>query len=147
MTIQLERLSPRELDALITKAKKRKSALGKRKPVAAVRRKVAALAKAEGYTIDELFGTAKAAPKPRKAAGRPPGTGRLPLTTERGMIGSEPSTRRLSPSITSSSELIRRACRSATRIPPNSSASTPKPARPLNFIFAAISGSEGIRAS
>ena len=48
MTIQLERLSPRELDALITKAKKRKSALGKRKPVAAVRRKVAALAKAEG---------------------------------------------------------------------------------------------------
>ena len=69
MTIQLERLSPRELDALITKAKKRKSALGKRKPVAAVRRKVAALAKAEGYTIDELFGTAKAAPKPRKAAG------------------------------------------------------------------------------
>ena len=69
MTIQLERLSPRELDALITKAKKPKSALGKRKPVAAVRRKVAALAKAEGYTIDELFGTAKAAPKPRKAAG------------------------------------------------------------------------------
>ena len=69
MTIQLERLSPRELDALITKAKKRKSALGKRKPVAAVRRKVAALAKAEGYTIDELFGTAKTAPKPRKAAG------------------------------------------------------------------------------
>jgi len=72
MTIELERLSPRELDALINKAKKRKTVLGKRKPIAAVRRKVAALAKAEGYTIDELFGTggatASRAPKARKAA-------------------------------------------------------------------------------
>ena len=69
MSIELERLSARELDTLITKAKKRKSALGKRKPVAVVRRKVAALAKSEGYSIDELFGGAKAAPKARKAAG------------------------------------------------------------------------------
>lgn len=68
MTIEIERLSARELDALIHKAKKRKSALGKRKPAAAVRRKVMALAKSEGYTIDELFGGAKAAPKARKAA-------------------------------------------------------------------------------
>ena len=68
MTIQLERLSARELDALIIKAKKRKTVLGKRKPVASVRRKVAALAKAEGYAIDELFGGAKPAPAARKAA-------------------------------------------------------------------------------
>jgi DNA-binding protein H-NS len=72
MTIELDRLSPRELDALISQAKKRKTTLGKRKPVALVRRKVTALAKAEGYTIDELFGSTKA----HKAAGAPrkPGT-------------------------------------------------------------------------
>ena len=69
MSIDLNGLSARELESLIAQAKKRKTTLSKRKPVAAVRRKVAALAKAEGYTIDELFGTAKAAPKPRKAAG------------------------------------------------------------------------------
>ena len=69
MSIELERLSARDLDTLITKAKQRKSELGKRKPVAVVRRKVAALAKSEGYSIDELFGGAKAAPKARKAAG------------------------------------------------------------------------------
>ena len=68
MTIDLDRLSPRELDALINKAKKRKTTLGKRKPVALVRRKVVALAKAEGYTVDELFGAAKPAPAARKAA-------------------------------------------------------------------------------
>ena len=71
MTIDLDRLSPRELDALINQAKKRKTTLGKRKPIALVRRKVAALAKAEGYTVDELFGGAKAAPTARKAAGTP----------------------------------------------------------------------------
>lgn len=67
MTIDLDRLSPRELDALISKAKKRKTTLGKRKPVAAVRRKVLAVAKAEGYSIDELFGTARAGAAPKVA--------------------------------------------------------------------------------
>jgi DNA-binding protein H-NS len=71
MTIELDRLSPRELDALISQAKKRKSTLGKRKPVALVRRKVIALAKAEGYSIDELFGSAKSAPNARKPASAP----------------------------------------------------------------------------
>lgn len=71
MTIELDRLSPRELDALISQAKKRKTTLGKRKPIALVRRKVTALAKAEGYTIDELFGSAKPAPKTRKPASAP----------------------------------------------------------------------------
>ena len=61
MTIDLNALSSRELDALINQAKKRKTTLTKRKPVATVRSKLTALAKAEGYTIAELFGgTAKA---------------------------------------------------------------------------------------
>ena len=68
MTIDLDKLSARELDTLINQAKKRKTTLGKRKPVAAVRRKVAALAKSEGYSIEELFGGAKPAPRARKAA-------------------------------------------------------------------------------
>ena len=43
MTIDIDRLSARDLDTLISKAKKRKTTLGTRKPVATVRRKVAAL--------------------------------------------------------------------------------------------------------
>ena len=72
MTIDLANLSSKELDTLITKAKKRKVALKKRKPAATVRRKINALAKAEGYTVAELFGTGAAparaakAPKPAK---------------------------------------------------------------------------------
>lgn len=73
MTIDLATLSSKELDTLITKAKKRKVALKKRKPAAAVRRKINALAKAEGYTVAELFGGAgatagRATRAPRKAA-------------------------------------------------------------------------------
>ena len=56
MSIDLNRLSPKELDALISQAKKRKTTLSKRKPIALVRRKLTQLAKAEGYGIDELFG-------------------------------------------------------------------------------------------
>jgi len=85
MSIDLNNLSQKELDALITKAKKRKTALGKRKPAATVRRKVTALAKAEGYTIGELFGAGGATAtrtrtraatgtrKPRKAASKAKG--------------------------------------------------------------------------
>ena len=73
-SIDLEGLSAKQLEAVIAKAKKRQSALNKRKPAAGVRRKLVALARAEGYTIAELFGTgasaATAAPKPRKAAGK-----------------------------------------------------------------------------
>ena len=73
MTIDLASLSSKELDTLITKAKKRKVALKKRKPAAAVRRKINALAKAEGYTVAELFGGAaagagRATRAPRKAS-------------------------------------------------------------------------------
>ena len=73
MTIDLGTLSSKELDTLINKAKKRKTALKKRKPAAAVRRKINALAKAEGYTVAELFGGAaagagRATRAPRKAS-------------------------------------------------------------------------------
>jgi DNA-binding protein H-NS len=61
MSIDLSRLSAKELDALIQQAKKRKTTLSKRKPIAVVRSKLAQLAKAEGYSIAELFGGA--APK------------------------------------------------------------------------------------
>lgn len=81
MSVDLNSLSQKELDSLITKARKRKTALAKRKPAGSVRRKVAALAKAEGYTIEELFGAggatrsraATGTRKPRKAASKAKG--------------------------------------------------------------------------
>ncbi len=57
MSIDLKALSTKQLDTLISKARKLKTNLAKRKPAATVRRKITALAKSEGYTIDELFGT------------------------------------------------------------------------------------------
>lgn len=64
MSIDLAGLSPKELDALIAQAKKRRDTLSKRKPIATVRSKLTQLARAEGYTIAELFGrAAPAAPK------------------------------------------------------------------------------------
>lgn len=73
MTIDLDTLSSKELDSLITKAKKRKVALKKRKPAATVRRRINALAKSEGYTVAELFGgggagNGRAGRAPRKAS-------------------------------------------------------------------------------
>ena len=80
MPVDLTTLSPRELDALITKAKKRKTTLKKRKPIATVRARLKAAATAEGYTIEELFGTSgggaaratRAAKAPRKLGKVPP---------------------------------------------------------------------------
>lgn len=70
MSIDLNSLSAKQLEALINQAKKRKATLGKRKPAITVRNRLTALAKAEGYTIAELFGgTAPAAPKIRKTTG------------------------------------------------------------------------------
>ena len=59
MAIDLEGLSARELQALIAKAKQREKTLAKRKPIGVVRNRLVSLAKAEGYSIDELFGTAR----------------------------------------------------------------------------------------
>jgi len=71
MSIDITRLSAKELDALINEAKKRKNTLSRRKPVGVVRQKLTQLAKAEGYTIAELFGEVPSA-KPAKAAGATP---------------------------------------------------------------------------
>ena len=74
MSIDLNSLSAKELDALINQAKKRKTTLTKRKPLAVVRQKLTALARAEGYSIAELFGagsSAKPAPAPRASAPAP----------------------------------------------------------------------------
>jgi len=71
MTIDLNRLSAKELESLINQAKKRKTTLSKRKPVAVVRKKLATLAKAEGYTISELFGGNTAAPRAPKGSAKP----------------------------------------------------------------------------
>lgn len=74
MAVKLEGLSARELNSLITLAKKRKTVLEKRKSPASVRAKVNRLLKTEGYTLQELFGTTSAparAPRAaKKAAGR-----------------------------------------------------------------------------
>ena len=85
MSIDLNSLSSKELEALISQAKKRRTLLSKRKPIATVRRRLEQLARAEGYSVSELFGArsgalsdANAAPgapkktgtrKPSKAAG------------------------------------------------------------------------------
>ncbi len=75
MSIDINTLSARELETLITKAKKRKTVLKKRKPLATVRARLVAAARAEGYTIEELFGAAaparaaKGTRAPRKTAG------------------------------------------------------------------------------
>ena len=69
MSIDLNRLSAKELQALINRANKRKTTLSTRKPIASVRSKLTKLAAAEGYSIAELFGgaatkvTAKSSPR------------------------------------------------------------------------------------
>src|SRR3546814_19871123 len=75
MQIDLGNLSQNELEALIANAQRQKKKIHRQK-ISDVRRKVAALAKENGYTINELFGgvkatgkaTAKVAPKFRNPA-------------------------------------------------------------------------------
>ena len=72
MSIDLNTLSAKELDTLINQAKRRKTTLKKRKPIATVRAKLHAFAAAEGYTVAELLGgkpvKTAAAAKPAAAA-------------------------------------------------------------------------------
>ena len=75
MSIDLRNLSAKELGALIEKAKQQQTRLAKRTPIATVRSKITKFAKAEGYTLEELFGMsgnrgAKAAAKPSSHANR-----------------------------------------------------------------------------
>ncbi len=71
MPIDVNRLSVRELDTLINQAKKRRTTLSNRKPVAVVRRKLIELARADGYSITELFGgQAPGAAQPAATVGK-----------------------------------------------------------------------------
>lgn len=71
MTIDLSGLSAKQLGALIKTAKKQQTLVAKRTPIAKVRTQLARMAKAEGYSIEELFGGAAPAKRGRKAAGKP----------------------------------------------------------------------------
>ena len=70
MSISLEGLSVKELNALAVQAKKRSETLRKRKPIAAVRKEVAALLKRHGYTLEEIAGGGAAPRAPGKRASR-----------------------------------------------------------------------------
>ncbi|TYT25650.1 H-NS histone family protein [Luteimonas viscosa] len=80
MAIDLTAFSPKQLDALISEAKRRKTALRKRKPIAAIRKRIVDFATAEGYTVQELFGgrsaASKKAPAAKKTAKKAGKTGR-----------------------------------------------------------------------
>ena len=77
MALDLNSMSAKELEALIAQANKRRAVLKKRKPVAAVRKRLEQIARAEGYSIAELFGTrsastaAPAAPRAAKGTRKP----------------------------------------------------------------------------
>lgn len=71
MSIDLRGLSAKELGSLIDQAKKQQTKLAKRNPIATIRSKITKFAKAEGYTIEELFGGATG--KPARKAGAKPG--------------------------------------------------------------------------
>ena len=77
MAIDLSALSSKELDVLISAAKQRKTALKKRKPIAAIRKRIVDFATAEGYTVAELFGgKAPAAKAAKRVAKKGPAKGR-----------------------------------------------------------------------
>jgi DNA-binding protein H-NS len=77
MSIDLNGLSAKELASLINKAQQQQTRLAKRAPAAKVRSKIVKYAKSEGFTIEELFGTAGAAPaRGRKVSARKTTAGR-----------------------------------------------------------------------
>jgi len=67
MSIDLSGLSARELGTLIRNAKKQQTIVAKRRPITKVRAQLVKMAKAEGYSLEELFADAPA-PRARKAA-------------------------------------------------------------------------------
>ena len=70
MAVDLDGLSPKELDALISKAKQRKQTLAKRSSQAEESKALEATARKHGWTLSELFGASRGtgAPKVAKAA-------------------------------------------------------------------------------
>lgn len=71
MSIDLSGLSAKQLSALIKNAKKQQTVVAKRAPIAKVRTQLVRAAKAQGYSIEELFG-ASASAGPGRPAGRVP---------------------------------------------------------------------------
>ncbi|HET9048016.1 MAG TPA: H-NS histone family protein [Chiayiivirga sp.] len=72
MSIDLTTLSPKALQKLISDATREQKRKKKRAPIAKVRAKLTKVAKAEGYTLSELFGNGGAASSaaPAKSRGR-----------------------------------------------------------------------------
>lgn len=75
MALDLNSMSAKELEALVAQANKRRALLKKRKPVAAVRKRLEQLARAEGYSIAELFGARNGGAPASAAPARAPKTG------------------------------------------------------------------------
>ena len=78
MSIDLRGLSAKELGSLIEQARKQQSKLAKRTPIATVRNKITKFAKAEGYSLEELFGNggSNGAAKPAAAPAKSSRAGR-----------------------------------------------------------------------
>ncbi len=70
MSIDLSNLSPQALKKLLADATREQKRKKKRAPITKVRAKLAKAAKAEGYTLNELFGNGTAASPAPKAGGR-----------------------------------------------------------------------------
>jgi DNA-binding protein H-NS len=67
MAIDIKGLSQNQLNDLIARAESRKQELAREK-IGKVREKIIALAKAEGFTIEELFGAGRSGRKARRPA-------------------------------------------------------------------------------
>ncbi|NWF35104.1 H-NS histone family protein [Stenotrophomonas sp. SAM-B] len=67
MSIDLSGLSAKELGALIKNAKKQQTIVAKRPAISKVRAQLTKLAKAQGYSVEELFGGAAPAARGRTA--------------------------------------------------------------------------------
>ncbi len=67
MSIDLSGLSAKELGALIKNAKKQQTIVAKRPAISKVRAQLTKLAKAQGYSVEELFGGAAPAARGRAA--------------------------------------------------------------------------------
>jgi len=76
MSIDLTGLSAKQLGALIKNAKARQNVVAKRTPIAKVRSQLTRAAKAEGYTIEELFGAGNGGGARKAAAKKSPRAGR-----------------------------------------------------------------------
>lgn len=71
MKIDVNTLNLRELDSLLAAAERRKELLDRRRPVAAVRRNLVALAASHGYAIEELFNSGTTAGSANRQKARP----------------------------------------------------------------------------